>query len=83
VLALLPVIEEVPQPRLEIIDDWLRPALAERGIPFLDLRSAFQQVPGTELAAYFALGHYSRRGNLVAATALLDGSRALDPKCPR
>jgi hypothetical protein len=29
------------------------------------------------------MSHYSRRGNRLAAKALLDGIRALDPKCPR
>jgi hypothetical protein len=83
VLAFLPVLEEVALPKSEIIDDWLKPALAARGIPLIDLRPAFQQVPQAELPDHFALGHYSRRGNLVAAKALLEGLRALDPKCPR
>ncbi|MFY9343848.1 MAG: SGNH/GDSL hydrolase family protein [Planctomycetota bacterium] len=83
VLALLPVFEEVGQARSEIIDGWLRPALAERGIHFLDLRPAFQQVPKSDLPEYFTQGHYSKRGNLVAAQALLAGIRALDPKSPR
>lgn len=83
VVAMLPAQEEVAQPRLEIVDDWLRPALEERGIPFVDLRPAFQKVPKSELAEYFTVGHYSKRGNLVAARALLDSIRELDPKCPR
>jgi hypothetical protein len=83
VLALLPVQEDVPLPRMPLVDDWLCPALAQRGIPFLDLRAAFRQVPSSELAQQFTMGHYSKRGNLVAARALLDGIRELDPKCPR
>ncbi|HEX5052981.1 MAG TPA: GDSL-type esterase/lipase family protein [Planctomycetota bacterium] len=83
VLAMLPAEEEVPQARLELIDGWLRPALEERGIPLLDLRAAFQQVPKTELPGHFTLGHFSKRGNLLAAKALLEGIRRLDPACPR
>ncbi len=83
VLALLPVEGEVHQARLEIIDGWLRPALEQRGIAFLDLRPAFQALLKSELAEHFTVGHYSKRGNLVAARALIDGIRALDPKCPR
>ena len=83
VLALLPVYEELNQTRSELVDDWLRPALAERGIPFLDLREEFRKIPASELAEYFTMAHYSRKGNMVAARALLDGIRALDPKCPR
>jgi hypothetical protein len=83
VLAWLPVLEEVAPPRHELIDGWLRPALEQRGIAFLDLRPAFRQVEKSELVEYFTQGHYSKRGNLLAARALLDGIRALDPKCPR
>jgi hypothetical protein len=83
VVALLPVHEELALERMEIIDDWLQPALAERGIPFVDLRPVFKQVPKADLAEYFTMSHYSRRGNRLAAKALLDGIRALDPKCPR
>ncbi|MCB9879376.1 MAG: hypothetical protein H6835_17410 [Planctomycetes bacterium] len=83
VLALLPVFEEVAADRLPLVDDWLLPALKERGIPLLDLRPAFKRIPKDELLAHFALGHYSRRGNLVAAKALLEGIRKLDPDCPR
>jgi hypothetical protein len=83
VVALLPVHEELALERMEIIDDWLQPALAERGIPFVDLRPVFKQEPKAALAEYFTMSHYSRRGNRLAAKALLDGIRALDPKCPR
>jgi hypothetical protein len=83
VLALLPVQEELPQERSELVDDWLRPALAERGIPFLDLRPTFKQLPKSEIPEHYALAHFSRRGNVLAARTLLDGIRALDPKCPR
>lgn len=82
-LALLPVLEEVHMPRLDLVDGWLLPALAERGIPLIDVRPAFRAVPKSELVECFTQGHYSKRGNLIAAKALLDGLRALDPKCPR
>lgn len=83
VLALLPVYEDVGTERHELVDGWLRPALAARGIEMLDLRPAFRAVPKAELVDHFALGHYSRRGNLLAARALLEGLRALAPECPR
>jgi hypothetical protein len=83
VMALLPVMEEVWLDRIELIDGWLQPALAERGIPFLDLRPAFRQVAKSELSDHFTQGHYSKRGNLVAARALFDGLLTVDPECPR
>ncbi len=42
VLAFLPVFEEVAPARCELVDGWLRPALEQRGIAFLDLRPAFR-----------------------------------------
>lgn len=83
VLAVLPTTPEIRQPRSELVDDWLVPALAERGIPFLDLRPAFKAVPRAELHECFVLAHYSARGNLIAARELLAGLRRLDPGCPR
>lgn len=83
VLAMLPTQAEVPKKRLPIIDEWLKPELKKRGIPMIDLRPAFQKVPKSELPAHFTVGHYSRRGNLVAAKAMVAGVRALDPNCPR
>ena len=82
VLAMLPTQGEVPKKSLPIIDIWLKPALEERGIPMIDLRPAFKKVPVKELPGHFTMGHYSKRGNLVAAKAMLDGIRKLDPKCP-
>jgi hypothetical protein len=82
VLAYLPVLEEIGQPRNGIIDDWLAPELQKRGIPMLDLRPAFRKVPQSELVEHFTLGHYSKRGNTVAARSILDGLRQLDPQCP-
>lgn len=83
VIALLPVFEDIPQPKLALIDDWLRPALAERGIPFVDLRPAFRAVLASSLPEHFAQGHYSQQGNLVAARALHAALQGLDPECPR
>ncbi|MBL8753924.1 MAG: hypothetical protein JNK15_11560 [Planctomycetes bacterium] len=83
VLVYLPVLEEIALPRHPTVDDWLVPELGKRGIPMLDLRPAFRKVPQAELVEHFTLGHYSKRGNRVAAEAMLAGLRELDPECPR
>ncbi len=82
-LAMLPTQGDVPKKSLPLIDAWLIPALKERGIPMIDLRPAFKKVPKTELPGHFTMGHYSKLGNMVAAKAILQGVRELDPNCPR
>jgi hypothetical protein len=82
-LVMLPTQGEVPRKRLPLIDNWLIPALKKRGIPMIDLRPAFKKVPKTELPGHFTMGHYSKRGNMVAAKAMLEGLRKLDPNCPK
>jgi len=82
-MAMLPTQADVGKKRLPLIDDWLIPQLKKRGIPLIDVRPAFKKVPNTELPGHFTMGHYSRRGNRVAAKALLAGIRKLDPNCPR
>lgn len=62
----LMVSSETPMPVVR----WLESFCAGAGIPYYDLTPAFRRIAPEELAAHFALAHYSPAGNQVVADAL-------------